>query len=121
MLYKARYYPVNKGRSNAGGIIHLRSADGFCEQNLTLTVGWKNERNTSKGKRNRTNRTDFCIKHSSGRELIIPAAFPKEKFLSFSQKRYGATSIRFIKISIGKLQDNLPKWKVCLTSELFLL
>jgi hypothetical protein len=37
MLYKARYYPVNKGRSNAGGIIHLRSADGFCEQNLTLT------------------------------------------------------------------------------------
>jgi hypothetical protein len=38
MLYKARYYPVNKGRSNAGGIIHLRSADGFCEQNLTQTA-----------------------------------------------------------------------------------
>lgn len=67
----------------------------------TRCCGLENERNTSKGKRNRTNRTDFCIKYSSGRELIVPAAFLKEKFLSFSQKRYGATSIRFIKISIG--------------------
>ncbi len=74
-----------------------------------------------KGKRNRTNRTDFCIKHSSGRELIVPTAFPKEKILSFSQKRYNATSIRFIKIAIGKVQNDHPKWKVCLTSDLFLL
>ena len=74
-----------------------------------------------KGKRNRTNRTDFCIKHSSGRELIVPTAFPKEKILSFSQKRYNATSIRFIKIAIGKVQNDHPKRKVCLTSEFFLL
>lgn len=74
-----------------------------------------------KGKRNRTNRTDFCIKHLSGRELIVPTAFPKEKILSFSQKRYNATSIHFIKIAIGKVQKDHSNWKMCLTSELILL
>ena len=54
-----------------------------------------------KGKRNRTNRTDFCIKHLSGRELIVPTAFPKEKILSFSQQRYNATSIHMIDIFIS--------------------
>ncbi len=58
---------------------------------------------------------------SSGRELIVPAAFPEEKILSFSQKRYNATSIRFIKAAIGIVQNEHPEWKVYLTSELFLL
>ena len=104
------------------GELHEKGLQEDSQQRANLYfVGWKNERNTSKGKRNRTNRTDFCIKHSSGRELIVPTAFPKEKTLSFSQKRYNATSIRFIKIAIGKVQNDHLRWKVCLTSELFLL